>query len=877
MAVWEWLRARLFSAQVMREIDDELQLHLDMQIADYERSGLPRQEARRLALRRFGDMKTVMGNCCAVYQLANPLERRNSIMESVLQDLRYAVRSLARQPSFSVLAIATLAVGIAANTIIFSAVSSTLLHPVPFAGGDRFISIANASPAGVMTMAPIPRAVHAWREYARSLDGIATYGTKRFLVHINGEPQRLVAGAASVELLPFLGIQPILGRRFFAADTIPGQDRVVLLTERLWKQRFGAAKDVLGTTISLDGESHTVIGVLPGQADAFFEPSSGNSGAQGSEYALWVPGANMRATVARLRPGVSIADAVRDLERVHARLGFDPDRPEGWPLRIRRPIDEVARDLRIGLWVLMGAVGFVLLVACVNVANMVLARGLARGHELAMRTALGAARGRVIRQLLVESVLLTGIATAIALGVAAATLGVVRSRLPVGFTELHAVRIDTTVLIVTAGIALVTGVVFGLVPTGQLRMLDLARLLTHGHRSGFAAPSKALFRGALVAVEVALATVLFAGAALMVNSLLRLQRNDPGFDPTNVVSFAVSLPSSRYPNTAGQRAFFEMLLERLRQAPQLRRAALGSIGGRGFMEGAVTVEGATDSFPNRGFIINFISDDYFSTLGIAIPAGREFVASEITVDETAVMVNENFARTYWPGEQAVGKRFRFGSAGSWHHVLGVVGTVELSGLRSGRNSLHIYQPYPTLTLGRQVVVVQARGDPRDVIPLVKDAVWTLDADLPIRDITVASKMLDDAIARPRFNAFLLIGFAITALALAAVGVYGVVSLTLQHRVHELGVRVALGAQSRDLFELMLSYGMRPAGVGVVLGLLGAIGLTRFLRTLLFEVEPTDPVTYVVVVVVLATTAFVACYAPARRASKLDPVEVLRYQ
>jgi putative ABC transport system permease protein len=874
MNLWHWIAYRASAVRISQEIDAEIQHHIEMRIAEYRAEGLTQREARSKALRRFGDTAQVTSVCRSLYRLPS---ERSGLMESVWQDLKYALRSLIRQPSFAILTVVTLATGIAASTIIFSAVNSTLLHPIPFEGGDRWVIPMTTHPGQGFQITPPQAAVGPWREQARTLEAVATYQSRRYLVRVGGEPRDQTVAAASVELLPFLGVQPILGRGFIAEDTVPGRDRVALLSERLWRQRYGADRDVLGSTITLDDESYTIIGVLPRRADAFWAGYLDNSRSDMVEYGIWVPGANMASTVARLRPGVDDSTAMNDLRQIHAGLGLDQNTPDGWPIVIRRPIQDVDRSLRTGLWVLLGAVWFVLLVACVNVANMILARGLSRRHELAVRTAVGAGRIRVFRQMVVESLLLTVTAAALALILTAITIGVVRNSLPPGLADLHSIRIDSTVLFVTSAVAILTGLLFGLVPAGHVAVINLTSLLSQGHRSGGQMSSRSLSHGAFVTAEVALAMVLFVGAGLMVNSLLRLQRNDPGLNPANVISFNVDLPESRYADAITRQAFFRNLLEGLRESPAVARAAIGGVANRGVAQGAVVTGESSEPFPARSYPINWVSDDYMATLGMRVTAGREFSSAEITADATAVMVNESLAQMLWPGENAAGRRFRFEGDEGWYTVLGVFESVELSGLSSQRSRPQFVLPYPAFSFSDYVVTVRTNGDSQHALPLLKGVLWSLDPDLPMQDIEIVTDMLNEAIALPRFNAFLLVAFAVVTLGMAAVGVYGVVSLSLQHRMHELGVRMALGATKRDVFGLMLSHGMRPVLFGATVGLGGAFGLSRFLGSLLFEVEPTDPVTYAIVAALLGTTALGACYLPSLRACSVDPVEVLRNQ
>jgi len=874
MNLWQWIAYRVSAGRISREIDDELQHHIEMRIAEYRGAGLSQHDAQLKAQRRFGDPTRVAAACRAVYRLPRD---RSGIMESLWYDLKSAVRSLMRQPSFAVLAVATLATGIAASTVIFSAVNSTILNPIPFPGGDRWITTLSKHPGGSFLITSPQAAVGPWRERAHTLEALATYQSRRYLVRVDGEPRDQTVAAASVELLPLLGVKPILGRAFIPEDTVPGQDRVAMLSERFWRQQYGGDPGVLGTSVVLDDESYTIIGVLPRRADAFWVGQGNEDRSDMVEYGIWVPGANMASTVAKLKPGVDDSTAANDLRQVHAQLGLDPNIPDGWPIVIRRPVEDVNRDLRTGLWVLLGAVCFVLLVACVNVANMLMARGVSRGHELAVRTAVGAGRIRVFRQMLTESLLLTSAATLLALVASSVTIGVLRNSLPPSLTDLHSIRIDSTVLLVAAAIAVATGMLFGMLPAWHVGAINLSALLNQGHRSGWQMSSRSVRHGVFVTAEVALATVLFVGAGLMVNSLLRLQRHDPGLNPTNVISFTVDLPESRYSDSTQVQTFFGNLLEGLRESPAVVRAAIGGVGHRGAAQGALVLDESPEPFPDQSFRMNWVSDEYLATLGMHLSAGREFSSAEITPNANVVIVDESFAQMFWPGKNAVGRRFRFEESEEWHTVVGVFERVQLSGLSAQRSLPQFYEPYPTFSFGDYVVSVRTNGDPEYALPLLKGVLWALDPDLPMRDITVAAEMVEEAIALPRFNAYLLTAFAAIALGLAAVGVYGVVSLSLQHRTHELGVRMALGAAKRDIFGLMLLHGLRPVFVGAVLGLVGAFGLSRFLESLLFEVEPTDPVTYVIVAALLGATAFAACYLPSLRACRVDPVEVLRNQ
>jgi predicted permease len=865
-----WVRPKLFRAGIARDIQDELEFHLHMRRTEYEGAGKSRRAARRDALHRFGDYDRVESACRAIHRLPNKPRALAIMIESLWQDIRYAVRTLRQHPSFTVIAVLTVGLGIGANTVTFSVVNTTLLQPLPFDGAERYVRVWRKSDRGSMRITPTAEMIAAVREHATSFDAVATYSSTRFVVSEDGEPRELGAAVVSPELIPMLGLRVELGRPFTPSDTTPGQDKVVLLTEAFWKREFAADPDVVGRTLRLDDEAYTIIGVLPAKADLFFGDT---------DRELWVPGKESTPTVARLRPGVSIEQALAEIQTIHAEGNFEPGMAEDWPLDLLPHNDRLASDLRTGLWVLLGAVGFVLLVACVNVANMVLARGMARSHEMAIRAALGAGKLRVVRQLVTESLLFTILGAAVGIALAHASLGVIMANLPEGLRQVSA-RIDGYVLAATLGVSVVTGLIFGLVPAGQLRSLKLNQALSHGQRSGSGAPRGSTARQSLLAAEVALALLLVLGAGLMVKSLRRLAQLDPGFDPTNVVSFRVNPPEARYAGFEQQDVFYADVLSRIRQLPNVERAALGAVEWIGFMEGVVRPDGAEvdADAPKTGMTMNLVSEGYFATVGMALREGRGFTADDAGEDSRSVVVNEAFARAYWPGEPAAGKQFRINDGERPYHVIGVARDLRVNGLNSDPDRLQVYYPYDHFqNLSFQTIVVRGVGSPDDLIPLLKGQVWSVDPTLPLKDIKVATEELLDAIARPRFNALALSSFAALAVLLAAIGIYGVISLTLQQRTHELGVRLALGTKHADVSRLMIAHGMKPILIGAAIGIGLSIGLTRYLRTLLFEVEPTDPVTYATVVPLLLLVGVVACYWPARRVTRLDPVQALRQE
>ena len=864
---------QLVASLIQQDIDEELQFHIEMLVRAGVRAGLDEPTARRRALGRFGSYVRIRRACSSVYGIAVPGSiNRGALMQNLWQDARYALRNIVRQPTFSVVAISTLGVGIAASTVMFSAVNSTVLNPIPFTDGDRMARVWHESPSGGMRFSPDPVSVNAWRERATTVEELATWGSDAMLVRTGGEPQQVTVGVASVELFPFLGIQPVIGRAFQPADTVEGQNRVVILAERHWQRHYNRDREIIGQTVTLNDEPHTVIGIAPRLADSFFPANRSSQ----LDYAFLIPAANRHATMVKLRAGVTTVQTEHELGQIHAQIEVETGTPNGWTVDVSRPIDTVSSSLKVGLWVLLGAVGFVLLVACINVANMLLVRGVTRSHELALRQSLGAGTPRMVRQLLVESAFITTAAAVLALALTGPALHLLRTLAPQGLAALRGVRFDTPVLVTAIGITTVITLAFGLVPLTQVRRLNLAALFNSG-RSGHSTPMRTGLRNILVALEVAMATVLFVGAGLMMRTLMELSQHDPGFQATNLITFGIHLPESRYPNEPTREGFIRDVRDRIGALPAVQRMAVGGIGTVGVMESEVQVEGASEPAPSRLVMVDLVSDGFFETLGMHI-RGRGFTRAEInTKAKGVVVVNETFERTYFGGESAVGQRYRAGNEGSWITIVGVVSDVHLSGMLQESETLQIYQPYHTWNLNTRPFVIRTTGDPRSVLSLLKGAIWTIDNDLPLRNVEVATQMLSDAIARPRFNAIVMTAFALAGLLLATVGVYTVVSMAQQYRQHELGVRVALGATGRDTMRLMLGYGMKPVLVGAVLGLITAVGLSRFMSTLLFEVTPVDPATYVVVTLTLTLTALTASFLPARRAQRVDPVAVLRCQ
>jgi predicted permease len=594
------------------------------------------------------------------------------------------------------------------------------------------------------------------------------------------------------------------------------------------------------------------------------------------------------AVLARLSPGVTANEAQSELDVLHSQMVNAGLADNEWIPSLTRLTDMGDRKVRTGLWVLLAAVGFVTLIACANLANMLLARGATRGHEFGIRAALGAGRLRLTRQLMTESMVLSMLGGAVGLLLAIWAVDAVVGIVSDDLVELRNARLEMVVLGYTLGLSVVTGLLFGLAPAMQIGSQDVNEKLKQGTRTSTGGSDRSILRQALITAEVALALVMLLGAGLMVNSFVRLYKVDPGFEPANLVSMALSLPEERYPDAPLRSVFFQDVADRLAQLPDVKDVAWGNAvpprlpGLFGTIEVAGLESGSTEGSPlHTG---NWVSADYFKTIGEPIKQGRE---PNGAIDASRpVVVNESFARRYWPAGEAIGKRFRLSSvfrsessesAGDWRTIVGVTNDVKAFWLGDDPDRLQMYFPFDERAPAEAVVIVRTEGDPRPLIKTLKEQVWAVDPSLPVDEVTFVNEAMSRTIARPRFNATLLASFAAIALFLAVIGVYGVISLSVTQRRREIGVRVALGAQRRDIIRLIVGNGVKPILIGAVIGLAASLALSRVLQSLLFEVRPTDPATYAAAAVMLTVVGALACYVPSRRATAVDPVEVLRQE
>ncbi len=799
----------------------------------------------------------------------------------MLGDIRYGLRLLSRSPTFTAVAVLTLALGIGANTAIFSVANAVLFRPLPYADPDRLVHLNERGKQADNISISFPD-YFDWKSQNQVFDGMALMHRRAFILTGGEQPERVVGAEASWDFFPVLGVRPVLGRTFTQEEDRIGADRTVVLSNALWKRAFGGDASVVGRTLRLDSQSYTVVGVmgpdldLPSRETQLWVPVGLRKDAHPTEGRRNHPG---MYGVARLKPGVSVAQAAASLGTISERL--EQQYPENAGIRpvVTSLRAELVRDWSDSLLLLLGAVGLVLLIACANVAHLLLARASGRRMEFAVRAALGAGRARLLRQLLAEGLLLAAFGATLGLVFAAWGVDLLTAILPGNVPRLEEARMDRAVLAFTAAISLVGGLLFTLIPALQSSRLDLHAALKESGRS--ALPGGHRVRGALVVGEMALAMTLLIGAGLLLHSLWRVIQADPGFQPARLTTMQISLPDSQYGQRARVAGFYRDLLERAAALPGVEASGVTStlpIGGSHNRTHMVAVDQPPPS-ANEMPVVDYtaVSPGYFQAMGIPLRGGRWFTEQDGETAASVTIVDETLAQRFWPGQNAVGRQMRYGGSADSPPitVVGVVGHVKTRGVDAGAG-MQMYAPYGQTRFNSLTLVVRTRAD-NDPTSAVRAAVRQLDPGVPISNVRAMDQVIGEHNSTRRASALLLAGFAATALLLAAVGLYGVLAHTVSQRTREMGIRMALGARRSDLLRLVLGQGMRLVIAGVVLGWIGSLALARFLGGFLFGVQPVDPVTYALLTAVLAAVASLACYLPARRAAATDPMGALRYE
>lgn len=806
-------------------------------------------------------------------------------METLWHDIRYSFRLLARKPAFTVVALLALAIGIGANSVIFSVVNSVLLRPLPYKEPDRLVMVwEEAASLGFPENTPAPANYIDWRDQSQVFESLAATASERYNLTAAGEPEKLEGLRATASLFPMLGVEPIMGRWIDAEEDREGANRVVMLSYGLWQRRFGGDAGVLGKNITLDDQSYTVIGVMP----SYF-----NFPARGID--LWVPAAfnqeeatsrdsHYLEVYGRLKAGVTIEQARSEMSAIAARLSEQyPNTNQGLGAVVNPLFEQIVGDVRPALLILFGAVGFVLAVACANVANLLLARAAARRKEISIRAALGAGRARLVRQFLTESVLLAVLGGIAGLALSFVSLRLLIPFIPEEINQAKDISLDFNVVLFTFGVSALTGIIFGLVPAIQASRPDLNESLKDGARDSSSATQGRL-RNLLVVSEVALALVLLVGAGLLINSFARLSQIDPGFRTENLLTMNVSLPGTRYSDRDRRAAFYDQILERIKSLPGVESAGIVTNlpltfrGNSNFFIIEGRPELPVDRMPLA--VTRVINPDYFRTMGIPLVGGRGIEAQDTRDSLPVVVITEATARVHWPGEDPIGKRMKMGlydTPTPWLTVVGIVKDVYQFDLTT-EPWPQVYLPYTQHTsFAPRDLVIKTTHDPLQMTAAVRNSIWEVDRDQPVSNVSTMGDIVSESLARQRFNTSLLAVFAFVAVLLAAVGIYGVMSYLVTERTREIGIRTALGADRADILKMVVGQGFKLVGAGIVLGLAGALALSRVMTSLLYGVSATDPATFVIITVVIAFVALIANYIPAYRASRIDPMKALRHE
>ena len=814
-------------------------------------------------------------------------------MFALWHDVRYGLRMLAKKPSFTLIAILTLALGIGANTAIFSVVNAVLLRPLPFPEPDRLVAVHGLDLRNGERGRPVSYPDFAdLRSQNHTLESIAAYTPASFTLTEAGEPVHLPGVQVSASLFSVLRATPELGRVFADSEDQKGL-RIAIVSDRLWRGRFGADPEIQRHSITLDGKRYTVAGVMPPQfqfplgaqpSDVWITMSSMQESDPGEKPMSESRGAHFLAAIARLKPGVSLEQADADVAAVGAALEKQfPDTNGHLSLATQPEIAALVGEVRPALLLILGAVALLLLIACVNTANLLLARAAARQTEISVRVAMGAGRARVLRQLLTESVLL-----ALAGGLTGLLLAIWGTRLLTAMPSLKIPRlagaeVDSRALAFTLAVAILTGLLFGIAPAFHSLRFDLFRTLKEGGRTAAEGKGRSRMRKALVIAEVAVSLVLLTGAGLLVESMVRLLRTSPGFEPRGVITFNVDLPAVRYGKPEQVASFYRGLLQRIRPIPGVLTASgveplpLSDE----IIRTTFEIEGrpiAQSDLPRTQF--RSIDPDYFRTMRIPLIQGREFTAHDNVQSSPVVIVNQTLANRIFPGENPIGKHIKPGVSVSgkelMREIVGVVGDVKHRNLWQTSDP-ESYVPFDQIPLDSMTLTVRTSGDPNQIVPAIREQVHQMDAELPVYQVRTLEDYVAASVAQRRLTSLLFGVFAAAGLVLAIVGLFGVVSYTVEQRTHELGVRVAVGAGRRDILQLVLGYGLGMAGIGIALGLAGSLALSRFLAGQLYGVSATDPLTFAATASLLLLVALFACCVPAFRATHVDPTVALRYE
>src|SRR5262245_5806270 len=874
--LWRRLLFYLRRDRFDRELEEEMRFHLEMKARENAEAGMKSEEARYAARRQFG-------NQTLLREVSREMWGVRSI-ETLFQDLRFGIRMFLKSPGLTAVLILTIALGIGFNSALFSVVNTLLLSPLQFPDADRLI-IAGARSAKISRnrLGVTPEEFTEWRKQTQSFAGVAAHDGTLFNLSGTDEPERMQAGRVSTNFFSVIGIKPALGRDFLPEEDELKGGRVVILSQSVWRRRFNADPSLIGRTITLNDLPYTVVGILPPEF-RFPQIHEGDSLPE-----LWTPfqvesspyrGAPFLTVFARLKSGMVLEIAQADLNSIERRLeSAYPQTRSGKSVQLVSLQEQVVGKVRLSLLVLFGAVGIVLLIACANVSNLLMARATARRSEMALRLAIGASRLRLVRQRLTEGILLAVVGGALGLLIAFLAKPLLLAFSGQSIPRADEVVIDARVLLFTLSLSVVIGLVFSVLPAVQASGLNPNQFLKEGAKSGTTGKSGNRLRGLLIVIQVALALVLTIGAGLLARSFLALLSVNPGFEPKKVLTFEVFLSGKKYGSAEGA-GFYQQLTEKLDALPGVE--ASGAVNalplGGGEFTWTFFIEGRQPSDAPLGRVdYRVVTPDFFRAIGVPLKRGRIFTGQDGQETTPVGIINEAMARRYWPDEDPIGKRFRMQApitVSPWTTIVGVVGDVKHAGLDQDAAPA-VYRPHQQHPRTDMTVVIRTQAGPLTLASAARNQVREMDKDLPISNLREYTYFVSKSVAQRRFALLLLTGFAALALLLALFGIYGVLSYSVSLRTQELAIRQALGAQARDLTALVVRQGMSLVLVGMMIGLTAAIGVTRVLRNMLYEIKPLDLTTFVTVSFLISGVAALACYLPARRASRVDPMVALR--
>jgi putative ABC transport system permease protein len=875
LQLWRRLLSLLRRERYERAMEEEMRFHLEMQVEQNRAAGMQAEEARYAARRQFGNQTWLREVSREMWSL--------NLIETMIQDLRFGARMLVKNPGFTLIVVITLALGIGANTAIFSVVNSVLLRPLSYPDAERILTLweDHTRRDGPQREWTSPPGFQDWREQRNVFEHVAAINNWGPTLTEAGEPEALAGASVSHDAFSVLGIRPMLGREFSEEEDKPNADRVAVISYGLWQRRFNGDRAIVGRPIRLGGDSYTVIGVMPA---GFQFPVINNAEIWRAISPTFTPncqrGCYTVRVIARLKPDVTLDRAQVELTALAGRIEQQfPETNKNVGVTTVPLQEFIVGDMRPAMLVLLLAVGFVLLIACANVANLTLVKAAARHREITVRAAMGAGRWRIVRQLLSESLALALLGGGLGLMAAFLMVDMLKAVSPDGTPRLEEIRIDGRALLFSLCISALTGLLCGLVPALQASKSDLNLALREAGAGARASAAGSRARSALVVAEIALALTLLIGAGLLMRSFVRLQRVDAGFAPANVLTANIGLPLSMYPKREQVTTFYDQLHERLKALPGVRAVSFGSSLP---MTGVNTdtsfiIEGRPAPAPDQepSAWVSTVSHDYFHTMDIRLIEGRVFDDRESATAPSAVVISQSMARRYWPNETPVGKRIGFGGAQArWVEIVGVVADVRHFGLSNDARPTFYFssreRPRNFMT-----VALRTSGSPLSYVAAVRKEVQALDGSLAVSRAQTLERLVSDSIAAPRFVLLLFGSFAGVALLLAGLGVYGVMAHSVAQRTQEIGIRIALGSQERDVLRLVIGQGMRLALAGVGIGLAASFGLTRLMSKLLFGVSPTDPLTFATIAALLLLIALLACWIPARRAMNVNPMVALR--